>query len=325
MTDSSEHGSPADRGQAPTPATTDQAPAAAYAVEPQPVRAASPGPDRSPGGFGRGPALALFVGGFLTCLGLVLSTLALNGTIRPASPAAVASPSAVARASPPASASASPAASAAATLPPVAAPSVVTPVDLADGRALGKKTAPVTVELWEDFQCPFCQRFTEQVEPQLVSTYIATGKVRLVYRDYAFLGQESFWAEIAARLADQQGKFWPYHDYLYANQGAVENEGAFAPARLLQVAVAVGLDQATYSTCISDTATLQQVNQSHQQGIGAGVSGTPTIFINSQVQSAYDLASLSTALDKAYGNATPAPLPSGAATPSSSPAASPST
>ena len=130
---------------------------------------------------------------------------------------------------------------------------------------------------------------------------------------------------MAATCAEQQGKFWPYHDYLYANQGAVENEGAFSSARLLQIAAAVGLDQATFSTCTANSATLQTVNQEHQQGIGAGVTGTPTIFINSQAQSAYDLASLSAAIDKAYGNSTPAPLPSGAATPSSSPAASPST
>jgi protein-disulfide isomerase len=203
-------------------------------------------------------------------------------------------------------------------------PGTSSPVALADGKTLGASGAPVTIDLWADFQCPFCGQFSQQTEPQLVSTYVATGKAKLVFHDFAFVGQESVDAAVAATCAEQQGKFWPFHDYLYANQGAVENEGAFAPARLLQVAVAVGLDQATYSSCISNAATLQQVTQEHQQGIGAGVTGTPTIFINSQAQSAYDLASLSAAIDKAYGNATPAPLPSGAATPSSSLAASPS-
>ena len=203
-------------------------------------------------------------------------------------------------------------------------PGTSSPVALADGKTLGAGGAPVTIDLWADFQCPFCGTFSQQTEPQLVSTYVATGKAKLVFHDFAFIGQESIDAAVAATCADQQGKFWPYHDYLYANQGAVENQGAFAPARLLQIAVAVGLDQGTYNTCISSTATLQQVNQEHQQGIGAGVTGTPTIFINSKQQTAYDLASLSASIDTAYGNATPAPLPSGAATPSSSPAASPS-
>ena len=203
-------------------------------------------------------------------------------------------------------------------------PGTSSPVALADGKTLGASGAPVTIDLWADFQCPFCGSFSQQTEPQLVSTYVATGKAKLVFHDFAFVGQESTDAAVAATCAEQQGKFWPFHDYLYANQGVVENEGAFAPARLLQIAVAVGLDQATYSSCISNSATLQQVTQEHQQGIGAGVTGTPTIFINSQAQSAYDLASLSAAIDKAYGNSTPAPLPSGAATPSSSLAASPS-
>lgn len=203
-------------------------------------------------------------------------------------------------------------------------PGTNSPVALADGKTLGASGAPVTIDLWADFQCPFCGTFSQQTEPQLVSTYVATGKAKLVFHDFAFIGQESIDAAVAATCADQQGKFWPYHDYLYANQGVAENQGAYAPARLLQVAVAVGLDQAAYDSCISNTATIQQVNQEHQQGIGAGVTGTPTIFINSQKQTAYDLASLSASIDKAYGNATPAPLPSGAATPSSSPAASPS-
>ena len=203
-------------------------------------------------------------------------------------------------------------------------PGTNSPVALADGKTLGASGAPVTIDLWADFQCPFCGTFSQQTEPQLVSTYVATGKAKLVFHDFAFIGQESIDAAVAATCAEQQGKFWPYHDYLYANQGAVENQGAFAPARLLQIAAAVGLDQAAFSACTANSATVQLVNQEHQQGIGAGVTGTPTIFINSKQQTAYDLASLSASIDTAYGNSTPAPLPSGAATPSSSPAASPS-
>ena len=208
--------------------------------------------------------------------------------------------------------------------PDLIPPGTNSPVALADGKTLGASGAPVTIDLWADFQCPYCAMFSEQTEPQLVSSYVATGKAKLVFHDFAFIGQESIDAAVAATCAEQQGKFWPYHDYLYANQGAVENQGTFSSARLLQIATTIGLDQATFSACTSNSATVQQVNQEHQEGIGAGVTGTPTIFINSQVQSAYDLASLSAAIDKAYGNSTPAPLPSGAATPSTSPAASPS-
>ncbi len=198
-------------------------------------------------------------------------------------------------------------------------PNAPSPVALADGKTLGSSGAPVTVDVWADFQCPFCGTLSEQTEPQLVTTYVATGKAKLVFHDFAFLGQESIDAAVAATCAEQQGKFWPYHDYLYANQGFTENSGAFAPARLLQIASAVGLDQATFNTCIADPATTTAVQQEHQQGVGAGIQGTPTIFVNSKQLTGYDLATISAAIDTALGNSTPGPLPTG-----SSPAASPS-
>lgn len=202
-------------------------------------------------------------------------------------------------------------------------PSTTTPVALADGKTLGSSGAPVTVDVWADYQCPYCAVFSEQTQPQLVTAYVVTGQAKIVFHDFAFLGQESTDAAVAATCAEQQGKFWPYHDYLYANQGAVENEGTFSSARLSQIAVAVGLDQATFNTCTSDTATVQAVTQEHTQGIGAGVVGTPTIFVNSQKQPGYDLASIEAAIKTALGNSTPGPLPSGFATTSPTPAASP--
>jgi protein-disulfide isomerase len=195
-------------------------------------------------------------------------------------------------------------------------PNAPSPVALADGKTLGSTGAPVTVDVWADYQCPFCATFSEQTEPQLITTYVATGKARLVFHDYAFLGQESTDAAVAATCAEQQGKFWPYHDYLYANQGFTENSGAFASARLLQIAAAVGLDQATYDTCIANPATTTLVQQEHQQGLGAGVQGTPTVFVAGKQLTGYDLATVSAAIDAAVGSATPGPLPSGAASPS---------
>lgn len=277
-------------------------------VPPELVRGAvrSRGEAAGAGGYAVLPAAALFVGGFLTCLGLVLSLLALNGTIRPASPAAAASASAsaVAAASPPASGSpgASPSGSAAPSLPPIVAPTVVTPVALADGRALGPKTAPVTVEVWEDFQCPYCRRFTEQVEPRIVSTYVATGKVRFVYRDYAFLGEESLWAEVAARLADQQGKFWPYHDYLFANQ-AGENNGSFSLDRLREMARAVGLDMTKFDAGVEVSAAnalLQQVEPTEKADAEKlGIGSTPTVTVAGTALKGNDWATIQAAIDKA--------------------------
>ncbi len=105
-------------------------------------------------------------------------------------------------------------------------PSDPTPIKLADGRAIGSADAPVTLDVWADFQCPGCGIFTRATEARIVRDYVASGKLRLVFHDYAFLGQESIDAAVAARAADAQGAFWPYHDWLFANQGG-ENKGAF--------------------------------------------------------------------------------------------------
>ncbi len=257
-----------------------------------------------PVGYGRAPALALYVGGFLTCLGLVLSVLALNGTIHPATPG-----TAVAMATPsPTDTGASPSpttsGAALATVAPIATPTAMTPIDLASGYVLGKPTAKVTVEAWEDFQCPFCRQFTEQVEPQLVATYVETGKVRLVFRDFAFLGNESAWAAVAAALAEQQGKFWPYHDYLFANQLG-ENVGSFAVARLEGMADAVGLDRTEFDAGLQPTAAgalfarIQQASQAEVTRLG--IDSTPTIVVDGKKLPSADWATVNAAIEAALG------------------------
>src|SRR4051794_2693320 len=77
------------------------------------------------------------------------------------------------------------------------------------GRILGKAAAPVTIDLYSDFQCPICRR-AEQTMRQIAPAYIDTGKVKVVYHNFAFIGPESEWAAQAAECASEQGKFWEY-------------------------------------------------------------------------------------------------------------------
>ena len=295
-----------------------EGPIAPVPVEPAPVPSAGP-VQREPirlVGYGRAPALSLFAGGFLTCLGLVLSLLAMNGTIHPATPETAAGPAATTPAASHAPSSSSspssgPGASAvaAATMVPIVAPTVLTPTNLASGYSLGEANARVTVEAWEDFQCPYCRRFTEQVEPQLVATYVETGKVRLMFRDYAFLGDESAWAAVAADLAAQQGRFWPYHDYLFANQLG-ENAGSFTVARLEAIATAVGLDRTTFDAGLNQaaaTATYAKIRQGTEAEVSRlAISGTPTIVVNGKALTGNDWATVREAIEAALA-AKPSP------------------
>src|SRR4051794_10018496 len=93
-------------------------------------------------------------------------------------------------------------------------PATGTPESIAFGRSLGRPDAPVHLIVWSDFQCPACKAFADTNEPQLIRDYVTAGKLRLDYRDLVIIGPESAAAAAAARCADQQGKFWPYHDVL---------------------------------------------------------------------------------------------------------------
>ncbi len=117
-----------------------------------------------------------------------------------------------------------------------------------DGRTLGAATAKVSLESWEDFQCPACGNYSEAIEPTIIQRYVVTGKIRYTFHDFAFIGQESLDAASAARCAGQQDKFWDYHGWLYANQNG-ENKGWFSTDRLTAIADRIGLDRSAWQAC----------------------------------------------------------------------------
>ena len=171
------------------------------------------------------------------------------------------------------------------TLPPIVAPSDSSPAALADGYTLGDPEAPVAIEVWEDFQCPYCRLFSQQVKPYLVETYIVPGKASLTFRNLAFLGEESHWAAVAADLAAEQDLFWPFHDYLFANQLG-ENVGSFGLERLLAIGEAVGLDMERFRAgLVLDAARerFARIDAEAQEDAAAlGISSTPSIVLDGE-------------------------------------------
>lgn len=164
-----------------------------------------------------------------------------------------------------------------------ASPKVTVPADLAGSApSLGNPDAPVTIVEFGDFQCPFCGRFFQTTEKQIIEQYVKTGKARFVYRDFAFLGPESEWAANGAECANEQGKFWQYHDYLYNHQQG-ENEGAFSKDKLKSFARAVGLNAQQFDSCFDGDKYLEAVRRDTEEGRGAGVSGTPATFVNGRL------------------------------------------
>lgn len=149
----------------------------------------------------------------------------------------------------------------------------------------GVATAPVVLAAYEDFQCPSCGAFARQVEPELISRYIDTGKVRLEWHDFAWYGPESDWAANAARCAGDQGKFWEYHDYLYGHQGG-QNRGAFAKSHLKEFGRAIRLDAATFDACVDQDTHLGAVRADMERSRDLNLAGTPSFFVNGRQVSA---------------------------------------
>ncbi|MHB8673125.1 MAG: DsbA family protein [Candidatus Limnocylindrales bacterium] len=196
-------------------------------------------------------------------------------------------------------------------------PASAIPAGLANDRTLGRADAPVTIDVWTDFQCPYCARFVEQIQPQLITDFIVPGTVRLVAKDLSFLGaghtpDESNDAAVAARCAARQGRFWEYHDYLFWNQLG-ENVGSFTRARLLAMAQAVGLDTSAFQACTSDGTVAAAVAAETAAGAAKGVTSTPTLFVNGRmivgVPSYDSLASAIRAAAAAAGSTAASPSP----------------
>lgn len=204
--------------------------------------------------------------------------------------------------------------------PPVG--SGVTPSGIPEnGRTLGDANAPHTIDLWEDFQCPNCRDFTVDIEPQLVANYVATGKAKMVFHDFIVIdgnvgGTESLDAANAARCAEDQGEFWPYHDWLYTNQYS-EGSGAFSKDRLKLIGQLMGIpDLNKFDSCV-DNGTHNSEVKSESASHPSAATGTPTILVDGQLQTTYDYATVSAALDTALG-VTPSPSTSASATASAS-------
>lgn len=175
-----------------------------------------------------------------------------------------------------ASATPSPSGPVAASADPSASgdPETSTP-PVAEGRTQGDPGAAITIEIWADFQCPYCGLSAKGVEPEVVRQYAGSGQAQVVYRDFAFLGAESYDAAVAARCAGDQGRFWHYHDLLLASQQG-ENQGAFARERLLNLGDFAGLEATAFEACLDDPAIRAEVEAETAAGRSVGISSTPT-------------------------------------------------
>lgn len=156
---------------------------------------------------------------------------------------------------------------------PTVAPSVVLSAD--DDAVRGDSNAPVEIIEFSDFECPFCARFYSDTLGQIEKNYIETGKVKLIFRDFplGFHAQAQKASEAAECAADQDA-FWEMHDMLF-EKGVVGGVATFK-----QYAADLGLETDTFDTCLDSGEHAAEVQKDFADGQSAGVSGTPSFFIN---------------------------------------------
>ncbi|MBK8022774.1 MAG: DsbA family protein [Chloroflexi bacterium] len=148
-------------------------------------------------------------------------------------------------------------------------------IDAAGNPTRGAEDAVITLIEFGDFRCGYCKRFHDETITPLMDQF--DGKIRLVYRDYPVLGPDSLSAALAAECADDQGKFWEFHDGLYVAQDQLNRDG------FLSLATQLELDIPSFTTCYDEQTHRTEIINDYVTGQNLGVTGTPTFFINGKI------------------------------------------
>jgi len=143
---------------------------------------------------------------------------------------------------------------------------------------LGDPSATITILEWGDYQCTFCYRFHESSLKTIIGDYIDTGKVKLVFKDFPLNGPDSILAAEASYCAEDQEKYWEYHDELYTNWGG-EQTGWITRDSLNQFASTIELDLKQFNTCLDEHLHKQRVMKLYQFGREVGIDATPSFLI----------------------------------------------
>jgi len=143
---------------------------------------------------------------------------------------------------------------------------------------LGNSDAPITVLEWGDYQCTYCYKFHQNTLDTINDEFIKTGKVKLVFKDFPLNGPDSLLAAEASYCAEDQGKYWEFHDEVYKNW-AGERTGWITRESLDRFAMTVNLDLEKFNTCLDEKKYQDKVNSIHNFGKELGIDATPSFLV----------------------------------------------
>lgn len=146
-------------------------------------------------------------------------------------------------------------------------------------KYVGASSASINIIEFGDFQCPFCKRFFDQTEPEIKKEYIDTGKAKFSFIGISITGPDSLPLAAGSWCANEQEKYYQYHNYIYTNQGD-ENSGWGTYEKIKILAKNIpDLDIELFNTCLDSKKYEPRVNELTQLSVNIGVTGTPTTFI----------------------------------------------
>jgi len=148
----------------------------------------------------------------------------------------------------------------------------------AQNPVLGSKSASYTIFEFGDFQCPSCGYWFKSQEPVIVQDLVNSGTAKLVWRDFIIYDSDSRLAASAAYAAGEQGKFWEFHDLLYANQRAA-NSGWVTQQLMVSFAQRLGLNVTEFTQSMNSGKYNSLIDSNFQTGVQLGIQGTPTFFV----------------------------------------------
>lgn len=151
-----------------------------------------------------------------------------------------------------------------------------------DDPILGNPDAPVTITIFGDFQCHYCRKLELEIKPLIVDKYVKTGKVKIIARDFPFLGKESILAAEAANCAFEKDKYFEFSDSLHKGQKDEEIIDVNKDS-LKMLAKKLNLNSDEFSECLDSHKYLDEVKKDFDDGRALGIEGTPTTYINKEI------------------------------------------
>jgi len=154
---------------------------------------------------------------------------------------------------------------------------------------MGDVNAPITLVEFGDYQCHFCNQHFHNTQHELIEKYVKTGLVKFLFKDFVIIGSDSISAALATHCANEQGKYWDYHDILYNNWNG-ENNGWASAENLWKFSTELNLDMEQMTKCMNEKKYISKIESSNSDAESLGLTGTPAFFIIDQNNNAVKIS-----------------------------------